>query len=107
MVRELSRVCIQALDILWELENAGISYLDIHAGNFLVTGENRHVRLVDFDPLYIRIDDNSAYTKNSFFYNMTGWIQDMGIKLGAKLPDRISSFEDAYRHIKSWNEKAA
>ena len=50
-------IYIEMLNILKELLNNGIFYDDIHGGNFVINKEYNKVRLIDFEPGRIKIDD--------------------------------------------------
>ena len=49
-------LCLETLNILKELYDAGIAYLDINDGNFLIY--NNQVKVIDFEPGFVKITKN-------------------------------------------------
>jgi len=49
-------LCLETLGVLKELYDAGIVYLDIHDGNFLIY--NNGVKVIDFEPGFVKITKN-------------------------------------------------
>ena len=54
--RNLLMLDLEILYRLWEMYDAGIVYLDIHKGNFIVS--DNHIKVIDFEPGYVKFKQN-------------------------------------------------
>ena len=67
-LKELLVLYRKCLEIISELHNKGIGYLDIHGRNFLVN-DKLDVKLIDFEPDLVKFEDSHALkvSLNNFY----------------------------------------
>lgn len=101
--KELLLLYRKCLEIVSELHNKGIGYLDIHGRNFLVDN-NLDVKLIDFEPDLVKFDDNHALNVSlNNFYRMINLINER-INLNASYI-KPTSIEEAKKNLEKLEKK--
>lgn len=92
------------LDVLNEMYDNGIIYLDNHPKNFMVDPTDpASVDVIDFDETYVKFDDDSETLRRQLFDNykvtVDGLNQICGIDSLVGKFESTSTFEDAYKQL--------
>ena len=101
IIKNVYLLCMDIINIVEELYQKKIYYLDVHDGNFVFS--NNEVKLIDFDPNYIEFSDNE---KKDNFYILTYCLENMIIYFFKKLKifnlsyQNINSFDDMRSYVK-------
>lgn len=98
------------LDVLNEMYNNGIIYLDNHPKNFLVDPTNPvSVDVIDFECSYVKFDDDSISLKRRLFDNYKEMVDYLNVICGIDLLvgriEPISAFDDAYKQLRIMEKK--
>ena len=97
----LIECCKQIVANIKELYDIGISYMDIHPGNFMIMRSDNSVRIIDFDWTFIRFDDHSHCFEEQLFNNLNRFLHYVSEKAGIDPGrfHRVTSFSDAMRYL--------
>ena len=95
-------IYLKILDILYELYQNGIVYLDNHANNFMINPkDNNKINIIDFDITYVKFDDHPAELRR-LFENYRTMIDNLNKILG--IYGIIGRFEQAPNFIDTYQE---
>ena len=101
-------IYLQVLNIIKEMFDHGIIYLDNHSGNYLIDLNDESVHAIDFDSAFIRFEDALTYRKQ-LFENYKSMINKLNIlnetyeKVGRF--EEVDNFSDAYNQIYTLRKK--
>ena len=102
-LKELLVLYRKCLEIISELHNKGIGYLDIHGRNFLVN-DKLDVKLIDFEPDLVKFEDSHALKVSlNNFYRMINLINER-INLNASYI-KPASIEEAKKNLEKLEKK--
>ena len=92
----------QVLDILKELYDNGIFYLDGHSKNFVVDRNSGHVEIIDFEFDKIEFDTVISTSNWKIFSNLNGLINRCNEN--SRVSDilkqcKVKSFDEAYEYV--------
>jgi len=101
---------IKILDILKELLDNGIVYLDIHPKNFMIDMKslNKEVKIIDFDSTYVKFEDNKRLIRQQlynyrkmidFLNNRFNIIDEIGYF------DEVDNFQDCFEQLDDMSKK--
>lgn len=85
------------LNILKEMYDNGIAYLDIHPGNFLINPNDTKTKIevIDFEDKYLRFGQDAIKSKDNILYNYSTLIE--------KLNKLIGIDKDAFKFLTPYN----
>lgn len=101
----------KVLEILKELSDNGITYLDVHSKNFMLdlSSTNEKIDIIDFDSQYIVFDDNNSRVMKQLFANYRKMINSLNERYGifdtVNSFLEVSSFDDAFEQLEEMNKK--
>jgi len=99
------------LEILKELFDNGITYLDVHSRNFMLdlSSLDEKIDIIDFDSQYIKFDDNSLYSLEKLFSNYSRMINFLNTKFSiVDIVDsfiEVDNFDDAFVQLEEMNKR--
>ena len=96
----ISLLCLDILELIHELFEEDIYYIDIHSGNFLLY--NNEVKLIDFDPGFVKFSGKRSKRQEGLLRNYGLLINALLRRLGYNNStfNVGDNFEEAKRRIK-------
>ena len=88
------------LDILIELKQNGVEYIDVHGKNFMYLEKEDKIKLIDFDDKYLTFD--CPYGYKNMIQNLKKFIKNMNGLNNIKTPkilENTETLEDVYEVI--------
>lgn len=99
------------LDVLYEMYDNGIIYLDNHPKNFMINPSciDKGVDVIDFDEAYVKFDDDSEMLRQRLFNNYGRTINALNEMCGALHSvgqfEPALDFNDAYKQLGAMEKK--
>ncbi|MBQ7140031.1 MAG: hypothetical protein IJO32_00845 [Bacilli bacterium] len=83
-------IYLEMLKILKELYINGIVYSDIHYKNFMVDSKLT-IKLIDFEPRYVKFDENSKYLYETMIRNLKNTINSINLLYNIKFNNNFNN----------------